>query len=696
MAWTHNETQVYSANSPATWTDLDLSAVVGSQRVLVLLKISDLSGNGNIYYFRPNGDSGDWSTAYHVSCGGVVLVAPPIVKCCVLTDSNGVIEWDSFAQENTQIDTLGYLDNIVYKDQQVYSGDIPLTETDLDLSGAVGSNKAFVFLRQEHSSGTARSVGYRRNGLTKTYNSADDANTSDGCSEATIDGNGVGGFLTSTDENGLVEFSALDGANDYKVKVLAYNTADWHEKNVVVLSGMPSLGLWDAQDVDISSEAGAIQTLVFLSLEPTPVNGEEFIFHVGPDGDIGGRRALGGCSLARKAWITAADAGIAFTVIAETDSSGVIQLTETGVQGVVAGSVVSHSNFASPQEQNQDISFSINNSNPGIDSTTIDVTLTDPTGTTHAVIVNGIVQATYVGTIVANGSNGFDISITTYPDIVGPWIVDVYAEDFFDQSITDSWRFLATDSVPPYSPISFGLRSDALVDSATIDLTLTNPESTSYDVIVDGVFQPGYTGTITSDGGNGFDVLLNGHPDFAPTGVWTGDIYAEDALAQTITATWDFAVSNARGISFYREISTGVYSEYSPYSKYNTSAIESNYDGELGGSTEQKLFVRADDEVLRYRNIKVRAESLAQPDDVIGTSTGWGVKLKYGPVQPTEQQWEQIDYGNEIGIPQIGSIGSADSDNYVPFWMRIDCPAGAPPQVKENIVLVISFQALST
>ena len=86
------ETSVYNANPPAAWTDLDLSAVVGSQKALVVLKIDPVSGGW--YKFRPNGDTEDY-TAGVSSTNGVSIGNTQAALIIVYTDAAGIVEWIS-------------------------------------------------------------------------------------------------------------------------------------------------------------------------------------------------------------------------------------------------------------------------------------------------------------------------------------------------------------------------------------------------------------------------------------------------------------------------------------------------------------------------------------------------------------------------------------------------------------------------
>jgi hypothetical protein len=146
------------------------------------------------------------------------------------------------------------------------------------------------------------------------------------------------------------------------------------------------------------------------------------------------------------------------------------------------------------------------------------------------------------------------------------------------------------------------------------------------------------------------------------------------------------------GLDIYREVSTGVYSRYKEYGATDDSLpYTTSHDGVLGEVTEDRLFVRSDTNLQWYSNVSVQAISLSSPSEVDGTSTGHGIKLSVGSTQPTEAEWEAIDFGNSVTIPNIGAAGAGDNSTYQPFWVRTECPAGAAASNRETNVLRISY-----
>lgn len=67
------------------------------------------------------------------------------------------------------------------------------------------------------------------------------------------------------------------------------------------------------------------------------------------------------------------------------------------------------------------------------------------------------------------------------------------------------------------------------------------------DAIVGGVFQVGWSGTITSDGTGGFDVTIYKDTDFTSYSTVVVDVYVEDFLANSATENWSFLVKDYLG-----------------------------------------------------------------------------------------------------------------------------------------------------
>lgn len=104
-----------------------------------------------------------------------------------------------------------------------------------------------------------------------------------------------------------------------------------------------------------------------------------------------------------------------------------------------------------------------------------------------------------------------------------------------------------TGSVRGDAPISAVTTDpDDGVDPTTIDLEIAGPSGT-YDILVAGVEQTGWSTSINANNDGGYDVLNAGHHWLA-AGSWTASIAATDFAAHTTTASWNWTVDEVEGV----------------------------------------------------------------------------------------------------------------------------------------------------
>lgn len=96
---------VYYAAAPTSFTDLNLSSIVGANRALVMLLVRTYDTGTPTYNFRRNGDTdiigGCWNFSLAATGQGSYLF--------VETDSSGIIEWTATQNTSTNITVLTYL-----------------------------------------------------------------------------------------------------------------------------------------------------------------------------------------------------------------------------------------------------------------------------------------------------------------------------------------------------------------------------------------------------------------------------------------------------------------------------------------------------------------------------------------------------------------------------------------------------------
>jgi len=105
---------------------------------------------------------------------------------------------------------------------------------------------------------------------------------------------------------------------------------------------------------------------------------------------------------------------------------------------------------------NTPITYSVRGSTDPIVQNTLDLTVSFPMCANDIpVIVNGVIQPGFSGSITANAYNGFDVSVIFAG--AGGWgeqdySVEVYAEDDIGGSATDSWNFSSLYDLPDETP----------------------------------------------------------------------------------------------------------------------------------------------------------------------------------------------------------------------------------------------------
>ena len=100
------------------------------------------------------------------------------------------------------------------------------------------------------------------------------------------------------------------------------------------------------------------------------------------------------------------------------------------------------------------------------------------------------------------------------------------------------------------------------------------------------------------------------------------------------------------------------------------------FDGRTGGTKQVKLYVRNDDSLLYYENIKVGVSDPLPVSITDQPSEGFAWKLAEGDVQPTENDWRNTPAATAADLPDIGSSGNPDTSTFLPFWVYVQVPPG--------------------
>lgn len=146
-------------------------------------------------------------------------------------------------------------------------------------------------------------------------------------------------------------------------------------------------------------------------------------------------------------------------------------------------------------------------------------------------------------------------------------------------------------------------------------------------------------------------------------------------------------------LSIYYKDSEGAYIQVSKGSDLS-SPIITNHNGQSSTVVTLPLYLRNDESTRWYSNIRILPFDLEDANpygDVAYDETGWGVKLSTGGTEPTNAEWEDINWGEEISMSDIGSDSLGDTTTYYPFYYLITSPPNVDAQNKLDITLKTSY-----
>ncbi len=111
--FTFVDANAFSGTSPTTFTDLDLSSIIGAKQALVMLRVSEPSGQVTALTFKTKGETASYDPANGLSVGLSQLYlhssgADDTSTTIVKTDANGVIQWYGIDARTVTIDVIAY------------------------------------------------------------------------------------------------------------------------------------------------------------------------------------------------------------------------------------------------------------------------------------------------------------------------------------------------------------------------------------------------------------------------------------------------------------------------------------------------------------------------------------------------------------------------------------------------------------
>lgn len=578
--WQHDGSRVFNGTAPtADWATLDLRSVAGggstthpTARTLAVLKVlpsAAISYTG----FRPDGTS--YQTRIGYSDGhGCCSIATPASRASIVvvpTSAAGVVEWRSFTAGVVEIWLLGYVEAEIADDIVRADSAMPSAWTTLDLTEDTGASptgligEALAFVWCERTGGTINDCATRpvTPGGAYLVSAATDG-ASQGRPHAVND---YEGYLQKTNNSGEIEIIAGATVPNTILTLASYEESGWTDLNTVVFATAAPPTSW--ADLDLSGSVGSKRSLVLLELSMDSANpGTPLRVGFRPNGDTSDYMpssvtvpmGAAGCAL---------DADEVTALVVETDASGVVEWQAHSavtrdcsirlLGALIADDppVISSALPTGTVVPETSISFSTADDSDQ-PSATIDLEVAfpgDPSATD--IIINGVFQSPYTGTIVANGSNGYDVSVNAIPMPEGTYTATAYCEDDIGQSDTEVWGWtVASTQDPPalsgQEPASILRRSDEVIrctvtdhygiDLSTLVITAIPCIGTPLVAYTGSAWQSGWGGAISGTGGSyGSPTrvqisITTLHEDFLASAPkrWAIDVTADTIVGETL------------------------------------------------------------------------------------------------------------------------------------------------------------------
>lgn len=416
MPWHHAGTEVMSAVVNPSGA-LDISAVVGTQAVIVLLKVSDSSGG-----------AGSVRTNVYVSNGGINYTEFTATRTdgivLAWTNSSGVIN-DLTGVGTITAFVLGWADSDVQASPPtVFGPDTFPAWKDLDLTSEVGDASALALLGWIQTAGGTTQARSRKNTDAETpgygANTADINSTTQDTSliVAPLDDSAVTSISDTSSGYGSV---TLDGA--------VRDIDGWVNSDAVVYSGAYPPGSWT--ELDISAVTGVQRSLVCLRIDLDTTAAVINYWAVRPNKDTGAYLPAAtadgfGCNTGR------ATLGEAVYLVTETDDLGKVDWINDSPDQNVTVTVLGY--------VGADVSIPVLSQQTPIDTTTamtqIGCTITDvygldtsslgfaitfADGQQFIMIAGGVIQSGWAGSVVelndgGNGPRELMITLNSWPD----------------------------------------------------------------------------------------------------------------------------------------------------------------------------------------------------------------------------------------------------------------------------------------
>jgi len=573
QGWTSASTEVFSAASaPATWTELDVSAVTGERSGFALIKI-DVASGSNYTTITARGREvprsfeiiseahGAWSAIITNGTSGVIPVSLDIL---------GRLDWIRKGTDNNcTVTVIGYVQGPTIStsvgsyfgenEWSLYNVAIDNTAwVSIDFSPWVGNNRALVMV-YVRTTGSAANLNFRPSGdVNDYYSTASD--WEDGGTNRTIVDSSYKFLFLQTGADGKVE-----GKNS----ALDYCHVFFHGWLVTSYSGA-AIGTAEAVTssyvkTDLSSIMGSNRGI---GLTKTILDANVRFSYRVPD-DTSANYLDINTFEGQPTRIDQPTLGVYTHGLAVFDDNGYIEY------GSSSNANVTHSllSYAPGRATSSTIVRSLA-AGVGVES----LDLSSIVGSNHALLflklrrgsINDGTRYKYgfapnnfssviTGDNEANGTAhsrhmGSQNHIVIIPtDSHGAIKYNFSSSADYEITLLDYFAGNAAPSLGAGSPTGSSERPDVTISiswtdaegisAAGTDVFLTDPDTVVHNAVVNGVFQTGYSGTVPADDDVSGTIEVSTHPSLAP-GLWTVDTSIEDQGGLGDATNWTFTVSD--------------------------------------------------------------------------------------------------------------------------------------------------------
>lgn len=536
-SWVYDGSRVYNGTPSTTWQSLDLKAVAGggatshpSARTLAMIKIEN--GAGTTYYgFRPGGTSLDTYIPQSNGHGCALAQANSSyvesVMVLVPTSATGTVDFYASAANACEMWLVGFIECTYVGGEVRADSAIPTSWTSLDITEDTGasptglSGEALVYLWCERTGGIRNEIATR-----PIYSPSRDGFLGSSIQGGAAQGEpyNIGeteGYTVKTDSSGEIEIKTGVPTPNASVDLAMYEQSGFDNYDVEVFAAATPPLTWTT--LDISAHIGATRALVLIEVhleDISPGSSQGTAFRAfGDPGEFLKFSASAPAGISH-AGLDADDRAIC---VAATDASGrlewisgsTVRETDLRLVGAIPTNVIPTIGEILPVNgttvtPTTPIKFDVSDERQ-VDADTIGLELDFPDTSGVDIIVAGVFQSPYTGTIAANGTNGYKVTVDAIPMPTGTYTAYANCDDTSGGSATElSWTWTVASSVVPTltttssgvvfsasDPIRFTVSDPYGVDLSTVIVRAVPSVGPTLTIYTGSAFQTGWAGSVS-------------------------------------------------------------------------------------------------------------------------------------------------------------------------------------------------------